>query len=104
MPTKRGGLSMFQSKKLTESPNSIGTNVKPKKRSRLGPRKKSAQIHSRWRNRPRRPATAWPAAGLAAIEDEDATAQSNPSAIAVPVIRYVTPRGDHSVNDRVRVL
>jgi hypothetical protein len=34
-------------KKLTPNPNRIGKNVNDRKRSKFGPRKKSAQSHSR---------------------------------------------------------
>jgi hypothetical protein len=38
---------MVQRKKLTPNPNRIGKKVNTRKSSRFGPRKKSAQSHSR---------------------------------------------------------
>src|SRR5438128_12506316 len=70
MPTNRGGLIMFQSKKLTESPKSIGMNVKLKKSSKLGPRKKRAHNQSRRCRRPARGVTA-AALGVANVDADD---------------------------------
>ena len=98
-PGSRGGSSMFQSKKLTPRPKTIGASVKPRNRSRLGPRKNRAHNQSRRCRLLPRCATA--ALGrVAATVDVDATVRSTPPALLLRLQILV----EHALDVRHHVL